>query len=171
MAEKARPGRPASRARTAVLPRRGGILRGRARAVLPRLAPSRRSLVAGLAILGLALGAYAIASETSVFAIDRIEVSGGSRQVDAQVRQALEPLLGRSLVGLDGAAVLRDVESLPTVVRAGYDRAFPHVLRVTVVPERPVAVLRRGTAAWLVSMRGRVIETLAPHAEPKLPRI
>ena len=54
-----------------------------------RLAPTRRSLTLGFGILALALGAYLIARETSLFAIDRIEVRGGSPQVDAQVRQAL----------------------------------------------------------------------------------
>jgi cell division septal protein FtsQ len=40
------------------------------------------------------------------------------------------------------------------------DRAFPHTLRITVVPERPLAVVRRGPDAWLVSEHGRVIREL-----------
>jgi len=40
-----------------------------------------------------------------------------------------------------------------------------------VVPELPVAVLRRGPDSWLVSIRGRVIERLPAHAEATLPRI
>jgi cell division septal protein FtsQ len=40
------------------------------------------------------------------------------------------------------------------------DRAFPHTLRITVVPERPLAVVRRGADAWLVSEHGRVIREL-----------
>jgi len=56
-------------------------------------------------------------------------------------------------------------------VSASYDRAFPHTLSITVVPERPAAVLRRGSDSWLVSMRGRVMGRLAAPALPKLPRI
>lgn len=88
-----------------------------------------------------------------------------------EVHAALAPLVGMSLVGLDGAAVLRKVDALPTVVRASYDRAFPHMLRITVVPERPAAVLRRGPDSWLVSVRGRVMEQLSLQAAPRLPRI
>jgi len=106
-----------------------------------------------------------------MFAITRIEVSGGSPRVAREVHGALAPLVGTSLVGLDGAAVLEKVDALPTVVHASYDRAFPHMLRITVVPERPAAVLRRGPDSWLVSVRGRVMERLPSTAAPKLPRI
>lgn len=106
-----------------------------------------------------------------MFAINRIEVNGGSPGIAREVHGALAPLVGRSLVGLDGAAVLRTVDALPTVVRASYDRAFPHTLRITVVPERPAAVLRRGSRSWLVSARGRVMESLPARTGPRLPRI
>lgn len=125
----------------------------------------------GLGILAFALGGYLLARETSLFAVNRIEVEGGSSRVEAQVRQALASLAGTPLVGLDGSAVLRKVDALPTVVRSSYDRAFPHTLRVTIVPERPAAVLRRGPDSWLVSIRGRVIERLPSTADPGLPRI
>lgn len=140
-------------------------------ALLARLAPTRRALLVGFGVLAFALGGYLIARETSLFAIDRIEVTGGRHGVARQVRQALEPLVGKPLVGLSASAVLQRVDALPTVVSATYDRAFPHTLDVTVVPERPAAVLRRGPDSWLVSARGRVIERLPATALPKLPRI
>jgi cell division protein FtsQ len=112
-----------------------------------------------------------IARETSLFAIHQVDVQGGSAGVDAQVVRALAPFVGRPLVGLDGGAVLQRIDALPTVVSATYDRAFPNTLRVTIVPERPVAVLRDGAAAWVVSERGRVIRSIAAKAAPALPRI
>jgi cell division protein FtsQ len=138
---------------------------------LAGLAPTRRSLAIGLGIVALTLGGYLFARETSLFAIDRIEVRGGSAPVARQVRQALGSLTGKPLVGLDGSAVLQRVDALPTVVRASYDRDFPLTLRITVVPERPAAVLRRGGGSWLVSVRGRVMERLPSTAVPRLPRI
>lgn len=141
------------------------------RSWLARVAPTRRSLAIGLGVLAAALGGYLIARESPLFAIDRIEVKGASPQVAGQVEQALASLSGRPLVGLDGSAVLRTVDALPTVVSATYDRAFPHTLRITVVPERAAAVLRRGSASWLVSTRGRVMERLPASALPRLPRI
>lgn len=139
---------------------------------LARIAPSRRSLAVGLGILLLALCGYALARGTSLFAIRSVTIQGGPPRVEAQVRQALSPLLGTSLVGLDGSGVVRRVEALPTVVSASFDRAFPHTLRLTIVAERPVAVLRRGADAWLLSARGRVMtRLLKPQAHPHLPRI
>jgi cell division protein FtsQ len=133
--------------------------------------PTRRSLALGLALLAFGLAAYAFARETSLFAVSRIEVDGGSPGLAAEVRRALSPVAGTSLVGLDGAAAMQRVEALPTVVSATYDRAFPHTLRVTVVPERPASVLRRGADTWLVSARGRVIERLPLRADRRLPRV
>jgi cell division protein FtsQ len=155
----------------AVTLRRVGLPLERVRSLLARFAPTRRSLTVGLGLLALAFGAYAIARETSLFAIHRIEVNGAPPRVAAQVRRSLASLLGTTLVGLDGSSVIRRVEALPTVVRASYDRAFPNTLRVRVVGEEPAAVLRSGPDSWLVSVRGRVMERLRPGAEASLPRV
>jgi len=125
----------------------------------------------GAGLLALAGGAYGVARETSAFAVTRVEVVGAPTHVRAQVRQAVAPLRGGSLLSLDGAALLRRVDALPTVVASGYDRAFPHTLRITVVPEQPVAVVRQGSKSWLASARGRVMTPLAPRAAERLPRV
>lgn len=142
---------------------------GRAPRSLPL--PSRRSLAVGFGLLALAGGAYAIARETSAFAVGHIEVAGGSPSLRARVRRALATLRGTNLLALDGASLERRVESLPWVVSATYDRAFPHTLRVTIVPEVPVAVLHRGRETWLVSSRGRVMARIVSGTRPLLPRI
>ncbi|TML78426.1 MAG: FtsQ-type POTRA domain-containing protein [Actinobacteria bacterium] len=160
-----------ARAEAVTLPWRVSWPRLQPRAWLVRAAPTRRSLAVGLGMLAFALGGYMLARESSLFAISRIEVQGGSPEIDRQVDHALASLVGTPLVGLDGSAVLRKVDALPTVVRASYDRAFPHTLRLTVLPERAAAVLRRGPDSWLVSLRGRVIEHLGSGAEPGLPRV
>jgi len=170
VAAKARTQRPPALARAVAVPRPQHRQRRVARPPA-RLSVSRRALATGIAIVALAGGGYVLARETSLFGVRKVAVSGGSLVVDAQVRHALQPMLGRSLVGLDGGSLVRRVEALPTVVSATYDRAFPHTLRVTVVAERPVAVLRAGTGAWLVSARGRVMARLQPDAKRGLPRI
>ncbi len=136
-----------------------------------RFLPSRRSLLLGLALLAVGGTAYGLARQTSAFAIAHVEVTGAPPDVRAQVEHALAPLLGESLVGVDGSWVERRAESLPTVVSARYDRAFPHTLRVAVVPERIAAMLRRGKESWLVSARGRVVGRAERRAESALPRI
>ena len=73
-----------------------------------------------------------------------IEVTGASPGVTRQVERALEGRKGASLVGLDLEAARSDVLALSTVAAVSFDRAFPHTLHVTVVPERPVAVRASG---------------------------
>jgi cell division septal protein FtsQ len=148
-------------------------LRARAprRVDVMQLVPSGRSLAIGIALLLIAIGLYGLARETSLFAVDTIEVDGGSPGVADQVRRALRSYEGSSLAAVNADEVEQRVEQLPTVHTAVVDRAFPHALQVRVEPEVPVAVLRRGGQAWLVSARGRVIGLSKRGAQPELPRI
>jgi cell division septal protein FtsQ len=136
-----------------------------------RFLPSGRSLAVAFGLVAAAAGAYVIARETSMFAVRRIEVTGAPPSVAAQVRAVLAPFDGTSLVALDGAGVERRVSALPGVASARYDRAFPHTLHVFVRPEQPVAVIRRGADAWLVSARARVIRRISPQALPSFGRV
>jgi cell division protein FtsQ len=160
----------APRARTASIPLPRGK-RPSTPAVLARFAPSRRSLAVGAGLIAIAAGLYTVARQTSAFAISTLEVTGAPASVEQQVKRSLAPLLGTNLLALDGAALERRAEALPTVVSVGYDRAFPHTLRIRVVPERPVAVLHRGNETWLVSARGRVVERIPTGTDPALARI
>lgn len=138
---------------------------------LARIAPSGRSLLTGLLILAAGVGLYAAARTTSAFAVERIAVDGASPEVAAEVRAALSPAVGESLLGIDLAALAQRAESVPTVAGATFDRGFPHTLRIVVAPELPVAVLRQGSSAWLVADRGRVVAELGRNVRPGLPRI
>ncbi|MEP6908924.1 MAG: FtsQ-type POTRA domain-containing protein [Actinomycetota bacterium] len=136
-----------------------------------RFLPSGRSLLLGFALLGLALGGYVLARQTSMFAVRQVEVTGARASVVARVDRALAPLAGQSLLSLDGATIDRRLQALPDVSLVSYDRAFPHTARIVVSAERPVAVLRHGTEAWLVTERGRVLRRLDDPTEWSLPRI
>jgi cell division protein FtsQ len=159
---------PPSRARAAVasLPRDRAARTGAA-----RLLPSRRSLLVGIGVAAVAAGAYAAARQSAMFAITTLELRGAPPQVARAARRAAAPVVGTNLLALDGAALERRLEALPGVVSVTYDRAFPHTLRIRVVPEEPVAVLRRGTESWLVSARGRVIERLPRGGGGAYPRV
>lgn len=138
---------------------------------LGRLAPSGRSILVGLALFALAAGAYAVARQTSVFAVDGLDVRGGTPAVRAEVRAALAGDVGRSLLRVDGDEIARHLAGVPDVASFRYDRRFPHTLRVVVRPERPVLVLRRGHDAYLVSATGRVLRSLAHPRLSSLPRV
>jgi cell division protein FtsQ len=161
--------RPRARAASAV----ASFPRGAAgdRLELIRFAPSGRSLLVALLLLLTGLGLYAAARATSAFAVDRISVEGASPEVAAEVRKALAPALGESLLGLDLNELTRRAEDVPMVAAASFDRAFPHTLEIAVVPEVPVAVLRQGSSSWLAAAGGRIVAELDKGARPGLPRV
>ena len=138
---------------------------------LARLVPSGRSLgIAFLVALGAILAWYG-ARETGVFALRTIDVAGAPAPVKAQVRHALAPTRGTSLLKVDLDRARQRVEALPTIRSAQFDRAYPHTLRVVVVPERPVAVVRQGADAYLAAESGRIVAPVGRRSRPSLARI
>ena len=121
-------------------------------------------------LVGAGIGAYVLARQTSVFALTKIEVGGAPPSVAAEVQATLAPYRGMSLVSFDTARAVRRLSAVAEVANARIDRAFPHTLKVSVRLERPVAVLRRGSDAWLVSASARVLRQLQ-RPYPRLPRI
>jgi len=146
---------------------------GRGVPELTRFLPSGRSVLVGLALLVLAAGAYVGAKETSVFALETVDVRGGTPALRAQVRAALAPTVGKSLLRIDGDTVNRALAPLPGVRSFTYDRSFPHTLRVVVRAELPVLVLRRvpGNEAYLIAASGRVLRPLTHAHLSHLPRL
>lgn len=138
---------------------------------LARLVPSGRSLALAVLIVVGAVAVWFGARETGVFAVRAIEVGGASPRVATQVRKALAPTRGTSLLKVDLGAAERAVVSLPTVASARFDRAYPHSLRVVIVPERPVAVARQGADSYLLARSGRVIAAVDRRDRPRLARI
>ena len=138
----------------------------------PRLrAPSARTLgIAGAVLAVLAL-LYLAARETPLFAVREVDVTGAPRAVREAVLETAAPFLGESLVALDRDELRRSLEALPTVRSLRIDRAFPHTLRIAVIPERPLAVLRHGRSGWLVSERGRVMQELETPTAAARPRV
>lgn len=139
--------------------------------VRSRLLPSGRSILVAFALLIGAGAAYLVARDTSVFAVRKVTVTGVSPALANQVQRALQDDLGTSLLRVDLARARTTLTSMPSVLSVSFDRAFPHTLRVVVVPERPVAVVRQGGTSWLVSAHGRVMASLAHGAWGALPRI
>jgi cell division protein FtsQ len=138
---------------------------------LVRLVPSGRSLgIAFLVMIGAILAWYG-ARETGVFSVRTIDVAGAPGPVKAQVRRALADDRGTSLLKVDLGAARQRVEALPTIQSARFDRAYPHTLRVVVVPERPVAVARQGADSYLVAASGRIVADVGRRSHPALARI
>jgi cell division protein FtsQ len=151
--------------------RQPALALARPRVVLLTRGTRRRAVAAvacGLVAVGLL---YLGARESPLFALRTVDVSGAPPSVRSAVLQELDGLRGESLVALDGGALIRRLEALPSVQSVTYDRAFPHTLRVTVQPEQPVAIVQEGGSAWIVSVRGRVVAPVVAGSAPPLPRI
>jgi len=138
---------------------------------LSRLVPSGRSLGIAVLVATAAVGLWLGARDTGVFGIRTVEVVGAPPGVAAQVRTALAKVRGTSLLKVDLGGSRRTVEALPMVSRATFDRAYPHTLRVVVIPERPVAVVRQGGDSFLVAASGRVVANARRRDRPGLPRV
>jgi cell division protein FtsQ len=138
---------------------------------LVQLLPGWRVLAIGFGVILAVGGGYVVARQSALFAVQTLEIRGAPPAVEEDVRASLRPMEGESLLRLDLESVRSRLTAIPSVRDASLDRAFPHTLRVNVTAERPVAVFRRGSEAWLVSARGRVIRPLEHPRLSRLPRV
>ena len=142
-----------------------------ARLDLVRFVPSGRSLLATFGVL-VAIGlAYWLAYSTPLFAVHEVVVRGAPPALQRDVTRVTEDLVGRSLVSIDAGEVEGTIRALPAVAGASVDRAFPNTLVIKIAPERPVAVIRSGTSAWLASGAGKVIRGIPVGTERGMPRL
>lgn len=116
------------------------------------------TLLLTVAILGLPSVVYAWGRSSSSFAVEHIAVGGTDLVPRQQVLRLLrQEYLGRNLFTTTAADVSDTLAPLCYVARAGVDRDFPNILRVTVVEHVPVAYgLARGRW-YVVTGRGHVI--------------
>jgi cell division protein FtsQ len=138
---------------------------------LVALVPSGHTLVLLFAVLAAAVGLYALALKSSLFAIEKVQIKGATPALSRQINTVVKPFRGRSLVGLNKAGVERAILAIPDVRTARVDRAFPNTLRVFVAREHPVAVLRQGGDAWVIATSGKVIRPLRRGRSKNLPRV
>ena len=89
-----------------------------------------RSLAVGMALLALAVGAYAAARETSMFSLRELEVRGGSPALQAQVQRRARAGGGtQSRRGRRRARSRRRLADVAGVLAVRMDRDFPHTLQ------------------------------------------
>jgi cell division protein FtsQ len=152
-----------------VAQRRRGPSRPPSPGHLPR--PPLRAAAVALGVGALAVGAYLVALETSVFTVRTIVIVGGSPQVQAEVRQALAPQVGRSLLRVSIGQIDAEVAPIPDVVSVHVNRVFPHTLHVVVRPEHGVLLVHQGNDSYVVSSLGRVMGRVFHPLRSALPRL
>jgi cell division septal protein FtsQ len=127
-------------------------------------------LFGAIAIVLLPVGYWGL-THSSIFAASQVSVTGATPRVDALVRAAVaHDVAGQSLLRVDASSLAAQLEAIPDVRVAHVDRAFPHTVAVSVVMERPAALVRAGKASYIVSVDGRVLRAAA-KAPDTLPRL
>ena len=131
----------------------------------------RLAVLAGaIAIVLLPVGWWALET-SSIFAVSQVAVTGATPKVDALVRAAVaHDVTGKSLLKVDASSLAAQIEAIPDVKSASVDRAFPHTVAVSIVMERPAALVRAGKASYVVSVDGRVLRVVK-KAGPRMPRL
>jgi cell division protein FtsQ len=145
------------------------VLRRRA---LRRTEGRRRLIVLLGAIAAVLLPvAYWGLVHSSIFAASQVSVTGATPRVDGLVRTAVgQDIAGESLMRVDASALALRLEAIPDVKVAHVDRAFPHTVSVSVVMERPAALVRAGKSRYVVADDGRVLRAAA-KAPDRMPRL
>lgn len=106
------------------------------------------------------------------FAVTRIEISGATPAVEAEMRAALIDVDGASSLALDAAALRRRMERLGWIARAAVSLEAPGTLRIAVTEREPAAVWRVDGEPWLIDASGAKIAALFRRAEyPALPLV
>ncbi len=127
-----------------------------------RFAPSGRSFAIGACLVLVAGGLYALARETSMFAVRSIEVEGATPALVAEVRAELRAFDGHSLVALNGDAVEQRVNARGRVIATiplGASRDLPRIWlpsrteisKGAFLADEPGALAARSLAAFVGS--------------------
>jgi cell division protein FtsQ len=122
-----------------------------------------------------ALGAQVSAFRTALtarpeFAIRRVEITGASPTVEAEMRAALFDVIGASSLAVDAAALRRRMERLGWIAGASVSLEAPDLLRIAARERVPAAVWRIDGELWLIDRQGAQITALFSRNEyPRLP--
>ena len=123
--------------------------------------PGRRLFAAGLALVILAVAGWALLGPV-VLVVRHVRVTGAGGVVpSAAVRAAAGIPLGTPLARLDGAAVVRRVQRLPTVLSARVSRSFPDTVVIAVRPRVPALAVPTAAGYALVDSHGVTVSSAA----------
>ena len=83
--------------------------RRKRRTTLQALVPTGRTIALLFTALATTVGLYALARESSLFAVKSVKVEGAPPALTRKIDAIVTPFRGRSLVGLDRSAIERAV--------------------------------------------------------------
>lgn len=131
----------------------------------------RRAILAGAAaVLLLLVAALATALFLPALQVQQVSVEGTGYVEEAEVREAVTPHLGGSILLVPESEIAADVAELPGVDAAEVERDWPDGVHVTVSESTPVGALTRtdGTTT-VVDGEGQELPAAAGEGESLVP--
>ena len=138
-------------------------------AVVPRR--RKRGRVVRVVLLALAIGSSGFGLYrffgSSLFALQRIQVSGNRRARTEQILTSVEPWRRANLIGLDLSPIARAIGVHPWIERVTLSKRLPDGLAIRITERKAVALYRDGSRLWWLSAEGRPIAVYDPRADPE----
>lgn len=120
-------------------------------------------------IAGIGAGAFFWLSQSSLLAVEDIQVDGNLIIPSDKILEKAEPVLhGRSLLSFSFDDVGRILSQFPFTDSVEVERVFPHTIRLHIRERRPLVWLKTGEQYLLVSTEGKVLEQ-QPAPNPSYP--
>jgi cell division protein FtsQ len=124
------------------------------------------------AVLGLAAallgGCYALYN-SSLFAINTVEVVGTVHVTSAQVRALARVPADATLIRFPADLVAARVAADPWVANVAVSRVFPSGMRIRITERVPIAIVDTPTSRWLADASGMIIATPTVAASGTVP--
>ncbi len=122
-----------------------------------------------LLLLAVCVAAFFWLSQSSLLAVEHIEVDGNSAAPTDQILSRAAPLLdGRSLLSLSFDGVDKVLKQNPFIAGVEIDRDFPHTIHLHIRERQPVAWLKSPNGYLLLSSDGYFLAA-APAPGQDLP--
>lgn len=137
-------------------------------AVVPRRRKKGRGIRVAILVLAIALagvGLYRFFG-SSLFSLQRIQVSGNRRVRTEEILRSVERWRRANLIGLDLGPVAKAIGANPWIERVTLSKRLPDGLAIRVAERRAVALYRDGARLWWLSAEGRPIALYDPRADP-----
>ncbi len=136
-------------------------------AVVPRRRKKRRGVRVVLLVLAVGLAGFGLYRffGSSLFALQRIQISGNRRARTEEILRAVEPWRRANLIGLDLSPIARAIGVHPWIERVTLSKRLPDGLAVRLTERRAVAIYRDGARLWWLSAEGRPIAVYDPRSD------
>jgi cell division septal protein FtsQ len=123
-----------------------------------------RLALAAIVVAGVAFGLSRFLGG-SLFALQRIDVSGNRRARTEEILRAVEPWRSSNVVALDLSAIAHAVRAHPWIERVTLSKRLPDGLSIRVTERRAVALFRDASGLSWLSSDGRPIAPYDPRAD------